>query len=527
MSSPFAPYANTPVLDLNAVKALFSQGLEYAKANFSSPFYSVDNTLCDFQNNLVQSGQDIDSVMNGIWMPNITFANAFTTPKPICTGCEIQHTNVQFGIGNLGWYFIYGVCGELIFNFSLFRLEMAPSYVVNQNNIDPSEAVRWKICGGFGTTGANAVWYTVQPEWIYMKYTTNSVTTFSMTGAGNNIGATFESPTPMNFAFTLAYNDTNKVLHNLKITMSANAPPSANAQNSCMCTNGVGSMYYSYTDMNCTIVADSVALQTGKGWIDHQLVKSGLYDSVYVQAVSTVVNTFVKNVSKGWLWFAIQDYQSDVQYMFLHFFGTKFYQDDIALNANIPMNLINVYQQGVTSFMPKTSDMDSSRTKVRLVETVYVPSVGLNLPSKYNIVLPSGKSVVLALAGGVNVYPTVQAPYENPSILYDTNGNQIGIGLIEANGYFTNDVLATRWLTQLNLENTPENLSILQKAITPVQTTWQKVYAFIIAFLPVLFIILSIIFIVYKKDKRMHRFCFVGVLVLVAVFFTSATKNKW
>lgn len=510
-----------PVLDLNAIKSLYTKGVSYAKKKYNSPFFDRDDNMFELQQQLVNQATTITEVMNAIWMPNSTWSTRFKSPKAICDGCELDYTGIQFGTGHIGWYFLYGVAGNITFQVSFFRLEIAPPEVIKNEMIDPSEAVRWIVLGGFGQLGGIGTWYTIPAEWVYLKYTQPTSSTFSLAGTGTNVNVSFSSLIPMQFDLNLSYSDTNKNPHTLIVHMTAISPPSPNFKNSFSGGAGLGTFYYSYTNMNITISADNSELQQGSGWIDHQFLKTGVADTVYVQALQTLASLISKNITGGWLWISIIDNESGLQYMIVHFFGTKFYADDVKINTRLRLDIINVYKNGVAYFKPTQKGMNYRDCKVVPIQTTLVN--GVNLPSKYNIVLPGGKQCILSLAGQPNVYPTATAPYENPSILYDLNMKTIGIGIIEANGYFTNDVYAQRELAQAG-ETGEISLDIVKKSIEKPQSTWQKIFGVLTALLPLWIILLIIFFVLIKKDKRKVRLWIVLCVVLIVIMTVALQK---
>ena len=520
---------STPILDINGIKNLFRTGMDYANDKFRTPLYSKKNDFYQYQESLLEKTQDLQTVMNIIALSqnNDAWLSAFNAPKPVCDTCTLTLTPIQFGVGHQGWIFISGISGIYSFNLSFFRAEIAPPEVVT---IDRSEAVRWSISGGFGEVGKS--WYSIPSEWVYLKYNQPSDTTFSLIGSGTNItNITLASLTPMQFQIGLTYPDVeNKTIHTISLIMVANAPPAPAGKGACLvCSNGLGSMYYSYTDMNVTLVADNTPMQTGKGWIDHQLIKEGVPDSLYMQALDTVINMLYKT-GPGWLWYSIQDYESGIQYLLTHFFLNKTYQEDIKLGQNIPMELINVYKNGVAYFTPEEVSMASSDLKVKLVDFINVPSTGLNMPARYNITLPGGKEVVLSIAAPPNVYQTSWAPYETPAFLYDKNGNQIGIGLIEANYYFTNETLARRILPTIGVDPTSESdYNMVLGSLTTKQTFSQKLLAVFIVLLPL--IILSVILLyIYRgqKDQRKLRtiMCIIVILFMVLIYYGINIRKR-
>jgi len=171
------------------------------------------------------------------------------------------------------------------------------------------------------------------------------------------------------------------------------------------------------------------------------------------------------------------------------------------------------------------SDLD-----VQLTKTVNVN--GMDLPKEYNITLPGGKPVVLTLASAPDQYPVPYAPYENPAILYDAADTQktkpIGIGIIEANGYMTNDEYAQRYIKAAGGDATNQaSVNMVSNAMSPnlTQTGGQRFLAFLIILIPLWLLIIAIIFILYKKNGRYPRLMIVLVLLLLLYGITYSTTN--
>lgn len=507
------------MLSLTDIKKLYGQGMDYAKQKYKSILYSQDNAICDYQLSLVNQAQDLTTLMNAIWIGNVNslWTTAFKAPKPICTGCELSYTGIQFGIAHVGWYFLYGIAGNLCFNLSFFRLEIAPKQVVEQAGIQPYQAVAWSVLGGYGTiVPQGSEWYSIQSEWIQMAYEQPTYSTFTLAGQGKNIQTTLYSLAPMTFQINTTYTDTNNKPHTLQINMNANTPPTANVPTTCECAFGLGSFYYSYTDMSVSIIADGNTQTGGSGWVDHQLIKNGIANTIYGQALQTVGSMYQKTVSPGWLWTTIQDHQTGKQYMFTHFFGKKFYISDVSISEELVNGMINVYEKGVPHFNPPSS----SDLKMVMTRTIKSPS-GINLPASYNITLPGGKQVVLSIATAPNVYPTSFAPYETPAFLYDMNNNIIGTGLIEANFYFDNNTLAQRLIQFAG--GSVNDVPIVLNAMTKPQNWFQKLLAILIVFSPLLAIIFAVWFVLAEKDKGRRKYK-IGLSVAILLLLYGMFK---
>lgn len=528
-------------LSLIDIKNLFKEGVKHCKKKYSSMFFDRDDDFLDYQTSLVEKAQDLNSVMNAIYLGNScsTWASAFKKPNPVCDRCEISNTAVQYGQGHIGWYFFYGVTDDIVYNITFFRFEIAPPGL---SNLHPSELARWMVLGGYGSISKKE-WYTIPLDWLYLKYnpfegTTHSYSTFQLSGSNNTFSnVLLETTQPMEFNLDISFTDTLQNKRRLTVLMNANTPPAAAAPNSClMCVSDVGSMYYSYTDMNISVSAENESKQPGCGWIDHQTIKGGIPKSSYIQALMTVKNIITPKKSGGWLWIAIQDLESGTQYMLSHFFGNKYYGEDIKIGDNIPMSLINVYKKGVPYFKPQDDDtMDVSDLKVKLIETVpyhYDDNVTVNLPTKYTIILPGGKSTILSvcLPEAPNVYPISGAPYECPSILYDSTGKRtIGVGLIEANGYFTTDVYVKRILRQAGEDpNNRRAFDLVKGTIKRKQSLLQIMIAFIYVLFPLILLVILLLVAMCpcdKAEKKTRIMIALVVFIVITSVFYSYTLN--
>lgn len=516
-----------PLLDLDGIKALFRKGMQHAKDKYFSVVFPKNNALCDYQLDRVNAAQDLSTLMNAIWLGNnnATWCNSFWSPKAICDGCEIRYTGIQFGYGQTGWYFFYGITGNFCFNLSFFRQEIAPPDVVE---IDRGEAVRWLVLGGYGTipNAGDVVpqWFSLQPEWIYMKYTQPSYSTFTLIGQGTTKAISLSSVDPMSFLIDMTFTDTNGASHSFKTTLRANTPPTPNFPNSCLCGYGLGTFYYSYTDMSCTFAVNNGAESTGKAWTDHQYVRGGIPNSTYMQALAAIGP---QKVSSGWLWFALQDEQSGLQYMLTHFFADAFYQKDILgrpKNNSIPMDIINVYKEGKTYFLPEDPIMNAKNLNVVLAQTVSVN--GLDMPAAYNITLPGGKRVVLKIATAPNVYPTSFAPYETPAFLYTPDGQKIGYGLIEANFYLDNKTLAQRMIASAGGNaGDPTQVNLILDVLNKKINGWRKFLAVLIVLLPLWILLTAILFVMYKKEMRGLRMGLVVAILMLLYLMVNMVSS--
>jgi len=486
-----------PSNDLLMIKQLFTKGTRYVKSIPKSVLFSSENKFLDTTLALAEKAENLTTLMSAIWLNLYSsyWESTFKSPESVESSEILQKTGIQFGYGMQGWYFFYGIAGDITFNLSFFRTEIAPPKVVREAGVEPSDAVGWLIQGGYGKED---VWHQIPYEYILMKYDQPTVSTFNLQGKGTNISASLSSKTPMTFEIKLNWVG-HTGPHELEAQLSARSPPSPNFPGVCECGFGLGSWYYSYTDLDLVLSADGT-VKSGRAWVDHQLIKGGIPNSLYVQALQVLTDT---KKSPGWLWFAVQDFEDDKQYMFAKHYGDKIYKDAIHKGDEFAPETVNVYKAGKLYWNPKDSDMDSSDAKIKVQEMVNIPNLNIDLPSRYDMILPGGKRVFLTIATAPNIYTSPFAAYETPAILSTPTGKIIGQGLIEANFYLDNDTLAGRYtLAAAGGEN---EYKIIASQVSRKHTRLQKILSLFIVLFPLFLILMAVGFIFYRKDKRKER----------------------
>ena len=512
-----------PQLNLEDLKKYFIEGINESK-KFSSLFYSSNKKLADYQIALAKKATSLNTFMNTVFIGSINGAwvNMFKAPKPICTGCELENTKIHFGVGSTGWYFLCGTAGNIGFNFNIMRQEVAPPKIVEKYGLEPSETVRWCISGGFGKIG-ESTFYNTLSDWVYLKYTQYSESTFKLEGGVPTTQLSLSTVKPMNFTFNITFVDTTGKKHDLSIMLSANTPPEGNYPNSCQyCQDGIGNFYYSYTNMDVVLTADNEKTQYGKstGWIDHQLWKSSYTDTTYSQALIYLLGSISNRLNNGWLWFAIQDTESNAQYMLTHHYKKDY--SEINRGDNLDADMINVYRNGVPHYTPTRTDMASSDMNITLDSTIKISGLNIDLPASYNITLPGGKKVVLKICTAPNVYRNMAiASYETPALLYREDGKTvIGSGLIEANMYLSQEILAKRFISLAggNPENS-EEYNTVYNVIQRKKSGWKLFLAFLIVLIPLWVIIALLIFSLRRKEGRRNRLLFSVAVFLIFYFF--------
>jgi hypothetical protein len=166
--------------------------------------------------------------------------------------------------------------------------------------------------------------------------------------------------------------------------------------------------------------------------------------------------------------------------------------------------------------------MDSSDAKIKVQEMINIPNLQIDLPSRYDMVLPGGKRVFLTIASTPNILTGPAAAYETPAILSTPTGKIIGQGLIEANLYLDNDTLALRYTIAAG--GGENEYKIISSQVSRKHTSWQKLLALMIVVFPLILLLFAIGFIFYRKDKRKERVMISLATALIIYAFYSMIK---
>ena len=112
--------------------------------------------------------------------------------------------------------------------------------------------------------------------------------------------------------FSITQNEINgKIKINKKI-FSFNAIPKSNAvyngRNGCVpiCFGGVGTNYWSFTNLQLTIKENTENKQLGLGWFDHQWISSGVPNGFWDQFLFGLINDNKSKIGLKWIWLAMQ-----------------------------------------------------------------------------------------------------------------------------------------------------------------------------------------------------------------------------
>ena len=508
------------MLTLANLKKLFKDGMDYANQN-SSWFYPPIDDLDEIQNDLVQKATDLTTMVSAVRITNPNIGAAYWTPKPVCDNCMLKNSQPLWGQAPIGWYFFVGNFGNMAYCITFFRIEIAPPQVFKGQN--RGDAAVWLIGGGYGS---QTQWNVLPYEYIQMKYTPLTYSTFTLVGTGSKYfgDCYLKSTTPMAYTFSVDYKDQKGVSHSVQATQQSLTPPQQAALNGFILgiLPGMGSLYWSYTDMDVTFVVNGSVHNNGKGWMDHQNLKlanpTGLIQGStrLSQVLYTVGKTLAKPSIVGWTWMFIQDMESGIQYMLSTELPKNYHSVPSSFKPGLVLptaRICNIYKEGVPYNNPGAcNDVRIEVSKVQIVG-------GHPYPLEYNITLPGGKQVVSRAVYGLNLFPNgPQVSCESPGVVFDKTGTKkIGYSILEINGPLTFAEMGMQSLVLAGGDiKSQTSMNAIEKGQKGYQPTNRKVVAWLITLLPfIIFVLLIILIFVGKKNRWAKLGLFISVSMVV------------
>lgn len=379
----------------------------------------------------------------------------FEPLSPLKSSNPLDYTCFQFGQGNLGWHFCYGNFGTVAFTLMFFRVEMGTPCILKEMDIAPEAGVIYTISAGFGNRGGP--WTTLPPTAVQGIYKCGNQS-FSFQAISDS-----GCPWLQNFTMSqdqgltkidLAWKNSDQLVVGYNVTLTPSKPPLFQGPKGCLpCAGGQGTIYWSYPLMTAEgqvgPVSSGNILTEGVGWYDHQwLSAGGALNSKLLQLFSNVQGMFKTPVPIRWLWITLQ-LPGDVQYM------------TSTILSELP-KLGKTYNFTVITKNSGSSISYDAKGTITIDEMVQVGQQ--SYPTKYSIIL-EGKSYILqASFGNAVVYlPSGVLNWEGPGSVYDTNGNLIGGGFLEANQLDTAENLISTIGKRAGVQSSDFNLFKLKK----------------------------------------------------------------
>lgn len=420
------------MLSLDQLKNLFIEQLDYTE-DHDSILQPANSEQLNILRETAKNVTTINQLGSLLMVPRVNSNAGFKPIKPFDKDA-LYYTPFQFHRAPLDWFFMYGNCDSFAYTFIIFAVSVCNPSIADKYNLSGNQTCLYNLSGGYGIKGGP--WITVPYMFCQAEYNIMTQSTLSWKGVFNNnspiLNASFEALSVGNFSININWKNGSDIV-GISSTLSSTQGPFLNGPQGCdPCIAGVGTSYYSYTDMN--VVAE-VGIQnnikgTGTGWFDHQWLQMGkFHDNITLAALSNVINYFKTPVVTRWFWLSIQDKVNNVQY------NTVVMPSDI-LNENDSPEFsstatIKYTQIGGPIYLSK------SKTTVKVLESVSIN--GTFLPTKHLVTIRDGDDsvtyIMKAEFGNSIVYlPSGNMNWEGSGTLYDETGiNILGKCFLEAN----------------------------------------------------------------------------------------------
>ncbi len=235
---------------------------------------------------------------------------------PLFTSCS------QFGTYTTDWYFLYAQCNDVAFTMCLFNSPVCNPKIAAKYKLALPDAHVYFLGGGITTNGG--AWTPLPPMFLQGQFQCPTQGTFSWVSAPQAAGAPIQSvslQSPIIGTIQLGVSWLDSVTsqpRTLQAVFTSPTAPYLNGPKGCqpLCLSGVGSLYWSYTNMDVTVTTTGVTgTVQGKGWMDHQWLQGGKVNSNQVAALTNLTHLFSKPTVGRWLWINIQDEDLGQQYM--------------------------------------------------------------------------------------------------------------------------------------------------------------------------------------------------------------------
>lgn len=442
--------------------------------------------------NVFLNATDIQQLaLSSTMLPNADVGNISLQPLK---DCPVDITTLQFGVGSLDWYWLYGTflnpkpCN---FFFYMVKVEIIPEILRRRLNLPIGAGSMYNIAGGVGIDG----------NWIYSPYMTtrgqyaaNTETSFSFQALDlpNGWSCAMKSDGLGSFNINFTWPDkSGKIVGINNTDMMSVRPPFYNGENGCApCSGGAGTLYMSYTNMNCENTSisnglEDIVLNNGKGWIDRQYINTNIQDK-NTQILYNITSTF-KNMPKGlgkYLWLNL-NLAEDLQYMISCF------PDEIEVGKEIKTISVNEYGD--------KPSYNISDCKVFITDLITVDKVVY--PRRFEIHIRDNVYYLDSTLFGPDVTLdfTNNFHWSGSAPVSDKSGKIIGLGFIEANKVQDNDLYSKNLLDFLNIPSTSKNIDISNNNKFSFSQTYQSFFLFIVY--TVIFVYLS-----YKLIVDLYEF---------------------
>jgi len=421
------------------------------KSNFLTPY---NPKVMELVEKAITNANDIGTLASAV----LLLPNRDVTVDQISSAKDpLDSTLFQFEQGAIGWYWSYATYKNpnACVMYYIVRIEIGSKEIREKYSLPIGSTTLYNVSMGLGIGGA---WVRNPFTVVRGRYDAFSKTSFRFTGLEmpNNQSFSMETQSLGEFKVDMGFTANGLNQHALTIFSSANRP-SFNGQGGCApCVSGLGTMYWSYTDMTTNTAMifnsqDQSPLINGDGWLDHQWLRGTTADSYAMRALINLQSaTSIGGGLGRYIW--INLHLKGVQYMISAFPKST---DKIENGSSFPATY-NVYSVGLDN------PLWNRKTTVAVVETSTVESVAFPIKVKFTLVDMNGMS---------HEYVVDTTPYGNTITVDLTNnlhwsgsascledGVETGSAFLEANQFQTVDMYRNTMLSSAGIDVNKSNL---------------------------------------------------------------------
>ena len=459
------------------------------KSNIFSPYNKNNMKLCEQAIDNANTYSDLVSVFRLV--PNHSIGI-----YPISPIKDINKSiTFQFEQGILGWYWGYAVYPKqnLGNNFGtvmyyVLRNDLGTSKLRSKYKLSIGSTTVYTISLGVGI-GKGKWYFCPEPIICGGTYEVNN-NDFTLTCKTDNLNFSLQNN---NSSLVLKFNYNNKD-NSIKFGTTTNFlktnKPRFNAPNGCApCISGVGSLYWSYTQLSSNSMIQindtSYSFENGDGWLDHQWGRSGLPFKLVDKLGFNVINMFKSTGKLGrYVWINLH-LPDNTQYMVFCF-------PDDSKEAKVGDNYsskYNVYTEKDSKLLRKGDITFEYITKYNYNNAV------INFPTKLSLTvydINNNKHVYVIDTTFYGECITIDGsgnPHWSGGAILSENNVETGTAFLELNQFESSKIYLENSLKLAGIDKT--------KYVNKTISFGQVIPSIIILLLPILILIVIIIMIIF------------------------------
>ncbi len=367
----------------------------------------------------------------------------------------------------------------------LFRINLTtPEIARRLQIINPGDAAVYGLVTGYGTR--NGPWVSMPTTIVQGLYACGDEKVLFSAIPGS------DSPWLKNFTFSLAggqigidvdWTDATAGAVGVHAQLKAVKAAVYEGPGGCMpCVGGLGSLYWSYTNMQdvATLGGAGGKQLSGVGWFDHEWLASGRLDGVLLRLLVNLENFIATPFPLRWIWIWLTlQLRNGTEYMI-----SSTLKALPSAGKSYPLEVVKIDQDGKPTYGLKGSALVQTMTQVG----------AQSFPTQYALSIEGVTYTLKACFGnGIVHLPQGAANWDAPGDVLDASGAVIGVGFMEANQLLEEDGINAVPAATLGIP-----VEIFRERKTPVCTA-------LISLMLILLLVALVVFLLVQLGTRLYR----------------------